>query len=349
MADGFLNVSAIAASQPFLIAAVGLLIGVMIVNGATDAPNAIAVCIASRALPTKTAVIMAAVCNLLGVMVATATQSSVAETVSAMVDFGPNRNLALIGLCAGMAAVVLWATAAWRFGIPTSESHALIAGLSGAAIAIRGGLQGICAAEWIKVLYGLPFSLGLGFLAAFLSTRGIRRILTRTDRRTANRAMRRAQIFGGAAMAFAHGAQDGQKFIGVCLLIFAFADAPQFSANKIPLTLATATALLMALGTALGGKRIIRTMGMRMAAPAPHEGFAADVSGAAAILGASALGLPISTTHVKTAAVMGAAAAGRIRAVNWSVAAELFWAWILTFPGCGAVGFLVTHIVLRSL
>lgn len=344
--NGFLHMSA---QTPLLAVAAILVVGVLVVNGATDAPNAIATVVAARALRPKAAVAMAAGCDLLGVMAGTLTGAAVVETVATMVDFGGKTRSALAGLCAGMAAVVLWAVAAWMFGIPTSESHALLAGLSGAAMAVGGGPGAINAAAWAKVLFGLPFSLAAGLFGGILAAKVVCRFFYRRDRRQSARLMRRLQIAGGAAMAFAHGAQDGQKFIGVLLLAFSLAGGSAVGAGTIPLWLAVGAASLMALGTSVGGKRIIQTVGMRMIAPSPHAAFAADAAAAAVLLGASACGLPVSTTHVKTAAMMGASASKRVRAVNWKVAAEMLWAWVLTFPGCGAVGYLIARLFLRFL
>ncbi|MBE6953260.1 MAG: inorganic phosphate transporter [Ruminococcaceae bacterium] len=335
------------AQTPLLAVAAVLVVGVLVVNGATDAPNAIASAVAARAIRPRAAVAMAAGCDLLGVLAGTLANAAVAETVAALADFGGHARVALAGLCAGMAAVVLWAAAAWVFGIPTSESHALLAGLSGAAIAVGGGTEALNAAAWGKVLFGLPFSLAAGLFGGGLAAMGVRCVFFGRDRRQSARVMRRLQIAGSAAMAFAHGAQDGQKFIGVLWLAFSLAGA--VGAVPIPPWLAVGAAMLMALGTSVGGKRIIKTVGMRMAAPLPYEAFSADAAAAAVLLGASACGLPVSTTHVKTAAMMGAAATNRLRAVNWKVAAEMLWAWVLTFPGCGAAGYLAARLFLRFL
>ena len=155
------------AQHPVLLISVLLTLGVIFVNGWTDAPNAIATCVSTRCIDVDHAIIMAAICNFFGVMVMSLINSSVAMTIKNMVNFGGNNEDALIALCAAMAAIVIWAIGAWYFGIPTSESHALIAGLSGAAIALQGGLGGINFSEWIKVIYGLVLSTVIGFAVAF--------------------------------------------------------------------------------------------------------------------------------------------------------------------------------------
>ena len=324
-----------------------LIVGVLLVNGATDAPNAIATSIVARALSPKAAVWMAAGCNLLGVLAAVWLNATVAETVSALADFGEDPRKASIGLCAALAAIVLWAIGAWCFGIPTSESHALIAALSGAAIAVGGHTDALNASAWGKVLFGLPFSLLVGALGGWVAVWLVKSGFHTKDRRKTAQAMRRLQRLGSAAMAFAHGAQDGQKWIAVFWLALTLTNGFATHAQTIPLWAAVGTAVLMALGTAIGGKRIIRTVGTKMGASAPHESFSADVAAAGVLLGAAAFGMPVSTTHVKTAAMLGTAMGGRVRAVNWSVAAEMLWAWVLTFPGCGALGFLAARLFFR--
>ena len=151
-------------SNPMLLVSSVLILGVILVNGWTDAPNAIATCVSTRAIGARKAIIMAAIFNFFGVLVMTMINHKVAATIYNMVDFGDNSQKALIALCAAMAAIVIWATAAWYFGIPTSESHALIAGLTGAAVAINGSFDGVNGTEWIKVVYGIVLSTLLGFV-----------------------------------------------------------------------------------------------------------------------------------------------------------------------------------------
>ena len=205
-------------SNPALFITVLLTLGVVLVNGWTDAPNAIATCISTRSMAPQPAIIMAAIFNFLGALVMTSFSATVAQTIYKMVDFGGDSHVALVALCASLFAIVLWATAAWWFGIPTSESHALIAGISGAAIALQGGMAGINMSEWIKVIYGLILSVGIGFLSGFLVVKGVEGSCRSIDRRHAQGIFRNLQIVGSACMAFMHGAQDGQKFMGVFML-----------------------------------------------------------------------------------------------------------------------------------
>jgi len=288
---------------------------------------------------------MAAICNFLGVLVMTLVNSKVAMTIYNMVDFGGNAADATVALCAALFAIVVWATAAWRFGIPTSESHALIAGLSGAAIALHGSFAGINPAEWLKVLYGLGLSTVLGFLSGFGSTRLIEALCSGLDRKRTVPFFRRAQIFGGASMAFMHGAQDGQKFMSVFLLgIFLSGGYGEVTAFAIPLWLMILCSAVMALGTSIGGYRIIKSVGMDMVKLQTYQGFAADFGAACCLLLSSLTGIPVSTTHTKTTAIMGVGASKRLSAVKWSIVKEMCLAWILTFPGCGLVGYLMAKL-----
>ena len=195
-----------------------LTLGVIFVNGWTDAPNAIATCVVTRAMRPRSAILMAALCNFAGVLFMTMISPRVAETIFHMVDFGSDARAAQIALSAAMLSIVAWAVFAWAFGIPTSESHALIAGLTGSAIAMHGNLGGVNGAEWAKVLYGLAFSVILGFALGFFFTKALQKICKNADYRRANAFFDKGQVAAAAGTAFMHGAQDGQKFMGVFLL-----------------------------------------------------------------------------------------------------------------------------------
>ncbi len=335
-------------SNPVLFVTALLTLGVVLVNGWTDAPNAIATCVSTRSMRPHSAILMAAVFNFLGVLVMTSLNATVAQTVYRMVDFGGDSHEALIALCAALFAIVLWATAAWWFGIPTSESHALIAGISGAAIALQGGIAGINMDEWVKVLYGLALSVVLGFFMGFAAVRAIEHSCRRVDRKRAFGVFKNAQILGGACMAFMHGAQDGQKFMGVFLLgIFLSRGQGAVAEFVIPVWLIILCSAVMALGTSIGGYRIIKAVGMDMVKLQKHQGFAADLAAAFCLFIATVFGLPVSTTHTKTTAIMGVGAAKRLTSVNWNIVKEMASAWLLTFPGCGVIGFLMAFLFMK--
>lgn len=332
-------------ASPPLLGTVLLTLGVIFVNGWTDAPNAIATCVTTRCLSPRGAVMMAAVCNLLGVLVMTRVNARVAQTIYEIADFGTEPFAALVALCAAMCAIVLWAVGAWAFGIPTSESHALVAGISGAAVALGGGFGAIRAAAWSRVLWGLALSAVLGFAAGYGAVRAVAFLFRDMPRARTQTLFRAMQIFGGGAMAFMHGAQDGQKFIGIFLLGISLSGAAV--PRRVPLWLMALCAGVMGLGTSVGGGRIIKSVGMDMVRLERYEGFSADLAGAACLLLSTVTGLPVSTTHTKTTAIMGVGAARRLRSVRWSVAREMALGWALTFPGCGAVGYVSAKLFLR--
>ena len=325
-----------------------LTLGVILVNGWTDAPNAIATCVSTRSLSPKKSIIMAAIFNFLGVFVMTMLNATVVQTIYNMVDFGNNAEQALVALAAAMVSIVVWAVAAWYFGIPTSESHALIAGISGAAIAIQKGFAGINGSEWMKVIYGLVISTVLGFTFGFLVTKLIRKLFKNVHRQKANNFFKKTQIAGGAAMAFMHGAQDGQKFMGIFLLGICLANGNMGITDfVIPMWLIVLCSAVMTLGTSIGGYRIIKTVGTGMVKMEPYEGCAADIAGAICLFLSTMFGIPVSTTHTKTTAIMGVGSAKRLSNVNWKVVKEMILAWVLTFPGCGMLGILSTFLFMK--
>ena len=332
-------------SSPVLLITVLLTLGVIFVNGWTDAPNAIATCITTRCMSTRSAIWMSAIFNFLGVFVMTQINSSVASTISNMVDFGGNTREALIALCAALFSIVVYSVGASYFGIPTSESHSLIAGLSGAAIAIQNGIGGINMDEWAKVLYGLVLSLILGFATGWVVCKVVSLVCYRMDRRKTNRFFRGAQIFGAAAMSFMHGAQDGQKFIGVLFLGIAFSNGQgSVSGISIPVWLMLVCSVVMAAGTSVGGEKIIKSVGMDMVKLGKYQGFSADLSAAFCLLYSSLFGIPVSTTHTKTSAIMGVGAVKRLSSINLGVVKEMVLTWIFTFPGCGLISFIMAKL-----
>lgn len=331
--------------DPILFMIVLLMLAVILVNGWTDAPNAIATMVSTRSMSANKSILLAAVFNFLGVFIMTTINAKVAVTVANMVDFRGDSRQSLIALSAAMVAIVLWATGAWYFGIPTSESHALIAGISGSAIALQGGIAGINASEWVKVIYGLFLSTILGFILGYLFTKVIQLLFKNSSRQKSEHFFKKGQITAGATMAFMHGAQDGQKFMGIFMLgIFLGQGQGNVSNFIIPFWLMVLCSFVMALGTSIGGYRIIKTVGMDMVKMEKYQGFSADLAGTISLFLSSLLGLPVSTTHAKTTAIVGVGAANRLSSIKWSTAKEMVYAWILTFPGCGLVGYLMAKL-----
>ena len=282
--------------------------------------------------------------------------SSTASTISNMVDFGSDTHTALVALSASLFSIVVYSTGASKLGIPTSESHSLIAGLTGAAIATQNGLGGVNGEEWVKVIYGLFASLILGFAIGFVVAKGVAFLFRKVERRKANTFFTYAQIAGAASMSFMHGAQDGQKFIGVLFLAIAFSNgAPGVEGVLIPVWLMLLCSLVMGIGTSVGGEKIIKSVGMDMVKLEKYQGFSADISASLCLLFSSLFGIPVSTTHTKTSAIMGVGASRRLSAINFSVVKEMVLTnfsvvkemvltWIFTFPGCGLISFLMAKL-----
>ena len=305
-----------------------LVLAVIFVNGWTDAPNAIATAVGSGALTFRRGVALAAVCNFAGAALACLCFPAVAATMGELVAFGEPR-AAVTALNAAMLSIVLWAVAAWRFGLPTSESHALLAGLSGGALALGGGLARLNAGAWLRTLAGLGLSLPAGVLAGRLFRQMLAGRLRRPEL---------GQRWAAALTALLHGVQDGQKFLALLLLT----DGLDGETDSSRLTLALLTAGVMALGTALGGRPIVEKVGSELADLSPADGLAADLGAGAVLAVCSALGLPVSTTHAKVSAVCGAG-----RGADARVMGQMAGAWVLTFPACGVMAFLLTKVMMR--
>ncbi|MEW6261979.1 MAG: inorganic phosphate transporter [Thermodesulfobacteriota bacterium] len=313
-----------------------LVLAAEFVNGWTDAPNAITTVVSTRVLTPPQALAMAVVLNILGAMGGLAVATTIGKGI---VD----QNVINQGtIAAAMISIIVWSSAAARFGIPTSESHALVAGLTGAAIATAGP-EAVLWSGWQKVLIGLVFSSVLGFGGGFVFSKIIIKSLAAASPTRCNRIFRVLQIFSAGFMAYNHGLNDGQKFIGIFALSLTLAGIlPSFD---IPLWVIVICASVMGIGTSVGGWKIIKKVGMQMVQLSPWQGFAAESGASMTILIASGLGIPLSTTHSITTSIMGVAASRNINKVRWSVSQEIILAWVLTFPICGTISFIISLII----
>lgn len=334
--------------NPVLIVVLALTLAATVVNGATDAPNAISTIVGTRSMSPTAAIVMAAVCNFVGLIGVTAIGAAVAKTIFGMVNWGGDNDAALLALAAAMVAIIVWGVLTWYLGIPTSQSHSLIAGLTGAAIALQGGIDGINFSEWVKVLYGLAISIVFGFLTGWVCTKLLEWAARDLDRRKSSNAWRGAQIAAGAGVAIMHGAQDGQKFLSVSMLgiMLCMGMGTDMSDMEFPLWLVLLCAAVMGLGTAVGGKRIIKSVGLDMVKMEPYQGFSASLAAFLCIGFANVTGMPVSTTHTATTAIMGVGASKRLRNVKWGKVGNMVLSWILTFPGCGIIGFILAKLFL---
>lgn len=344
MALTFIDFLAQAASQPVLFVILVLVIGVTAVSGATDAPNAIATVVSTRCLSPNVAIGLAAVFNFVGLAGMTFISTAVAKTMFGMVDFSGDTDAALLALVAAMLGAIAWGILCWYFGIPCSKSHSLIAGITGGAIAMNG-LSGVVPSEWAKVIYGMVFSLVAGFLLGWIFTKVVERVFKIMNRKTANIVCTGIQDICAVALSFLHGAQDGQKFMSIAMLGVALSfGSSNPSSYGFPLWIMIVCSVAISLGTILGGKRIIKSVGMDMVKLEKYQGVAANFSTTFTLLVASLTGMPVSTGHCNTSAIMGVGASKSIKRVNWSIAKNMLLAWIITFPACGLIGFLLAKI-----
>ncbi len=333
--------------QPALFVIILLSAGTLFMNGAHDAANAIATTVATRSMRPGWALFMAAICNFLGVSLSTLISTAVAQTMLSMVNFSGNNEHALIALAAAMIAVIAWGGITWALGIPTSQSHALIAGITGSAIALQNGLAGVNGGEWMKVIWGLVVATGLGFGLGYLFWKIVAKLFKYANYRVANRRFGYAQSVLAGLLAFLHGSQDGQKFMSICVLGVTLALGGSVEDSvEFPLWIMIMCSLCMCVGTAIGGKKIIRGVGANIVKLEKWEGFVVTAAASLCVWISNITGLPISTTQTNTTAIMGSGAAHHRKSVNWNVGKNMVLAWVYTFPGCGLAGYVLAKIFL---
>ena len=308
------------------------------VGGFTDAANAIATSVGSRVLSPRSAVLLAGFFNLLGGLTGTAVALTIGK---GLVD--PSV-LALPTVAAALGGAMTWSLMTYRLGIPVSETHGLIGGLIGAAVATAG--TGVIRWESLtKTLAAIVVSPTAGFLGGIALIVAIYRLLHRQPRGRVMPVFKHLQRASAAYMAFSHGRNDAQKPMGV--LALALALHYEWKEVTVPLWIVLSCASVAAVGTAYGGWRIIRTLGLRITALDPVQGFAAEVSGATVIQVASEFGIPISTTHAITSSILGVGAARRLTAVRWGITFQIFLSWLLTLPVTIVLGALLMVLLRR--
>jgi len=280
---------------------------------------------------------MAGVLNIVGVLV---TGQAVAFTIgTGIVDPGV---IDLHTVAAALLTIIVWTMLAWYFGIPTSETHEMLAGLAGAGFA-TAGISALLWSGWKKVLIGLGLSTILGFALGYVVMLAIYWLFRRMGYANVRSVFGRLQILSAGFMAFSHGSNDGQKFMGMFALALTLGGV--FSEFHIPIWVILICGVTMGIGTSVGGWRIIKTMGFKMTRLEPVQGFAAETSAGAAILLASRLGIPLSTTHTINTAIMGVGSTKRFSAVRWGVSAQIILTWLITFPACAILGYIFALIL----
>ncbi len=309
------------------------------VNGWTDAPNAVATVISTRALPPLAAVAMAAVLNLAGALSGTAVATTIGKGIVDL-DLLTDKGTGLqIGAAAALA-VVIWSSAAAYFGLPTSESHGIVSGLAGAAVAVAG-TDVLLWDGWRKVFTGVGAAVFFGFLGAFLVAILILWLFQRASPSLMRRTFAPMQVLSSAFMAWSHGTADGQKAIGVMAMLLAIWNDTPAKEFSVPLWVILLGAGTMGVSTMFGGWRIVRTLGMRVTHLETYQGFAAEAAAATTLTVTARLGIPVSTTHTIGSAIMGVGSTRRLSAVRWGIAYNIVGAWVLTFPACFGLGYLI--------
>ncbi len=313
----------------FLVIAAALIFD--FINGFHDTANAIATCISTRALSVRSAILMAAVLNFVGAMISTKVAATIGKGI---VD--PS-NVTQMVVLAGIFGAIIWDLITWYYGLPSSSSHAIIGGIAGAVIAHAG----VSALHWAglkKIILALVFSPLIGIVTGFTFMVIMMWTFRNKSPYGLNKTFRKLQVLSAAVMAFSHGTADAQKSMGVITL--ALVSYGYMSTFHVPPWVMITCAVAMAFGTAVGGWRIIKTVGHDFVKLQPVHGFCVETASAGVILGASAMGMPTSTTHVITSSILGVGLSKRLSAVNWQIAYRIVWAWVLTIPASAAVSYI---------
>jgi len=335
------------------------------INGFHDTANAIATVVSTRVLLPRQAILMAAVCNLLGALLGTAVATTIGR---GLVE---TEGINLHTLLSALVAAVIWNLGTWRLGLPSSSSHALIGGLCGAAVAAAGGRLAVIRWSvvnpvtqhveglWPKVVLPMILAPILGLIIGFVVMGLLLALLRNWRPHQVNTTFGRLQLVSASLMALSHGSNDAQKTMGIITLALLagtqadlFKDLPgwlqflQTPRFEIGTWVKVVCSLTMAAGTAAGGWRIIRTLGNRLVKLQPVHGFAAETSAALVIQVASHLGIPLSTTHVISTSIMGVGATRRLSAVRWTVVARMVWTWVLTIPATGLLGYMLQRFIM---
>ncbi|MFC1902805.1 anion permease [Chloroflexota bacterium] len=315
-----------------------LAIGFGVVNGFNDAANAIATVIGTRVLSPRNAIIMAAFCNLLGAATGTAVAKTIGKGI--LVEAAISNQTVI----AALAAVIIWATLATYWGLPVSLTHGFVAALAAAGVAVVG----MHAVDWGvmgKVLSAVITAPVLGFIGGFAFMVILFWLFRRSVPDKVRSTFSNLQILSAAFLAYSHGKNDGQMPIGIITVAWVVYTGQTQLWESIPMWIIILSALSISSGTAFGGWRVIKTLGMRVTTLRPVHGFAANFSAASVIEVASHFGIPVSTTHCASSSIMGVGATRRFSAVRWGVAGNIITAWIITFPVCGGLGYLFAWLL----
>ena len=322
-----------------------LILAVILISGWSDAAGAVTACVSVRSLPRENAIRLAAVSTFCGSVIMTLINPAIAKTFYHAADFGDDPSRALGALCAALCAAVLWSGATRAVGFPTSESHALISGMSGAALAAKGDLSAIHVGEWLRILLGFAVSVLFPLLLGLLFNRILHAFLAQKNRRRTLSRFQRSQRTSACWNAAMTGAQDCQKFMGVYLLGLSLYGGETSRFSSVPLSVLFLCAAVMAMGTMLGSAHVIKKVGRDMVTLDAPDYSAAGAASTTVMTLCTTLGLPASITQTRASGFVGAAL-GQKRAVNARVAFQILMAWLLTFPVCVLLGFLFGRLAI---
>ncbi|KAA8996849.1 inorganic phosphate transporter [Paenibacillus spiritus] len=314
-----------------------LALGFDFINGFHDTANAIATSVSTRALPPRTAIIMAACMNFVGALLFTGVAKKIGGSVADPTTLSNGINIVI----ATLIAAIIWNLVTWWFGIPSSSSHALIGALAG-AVYVGAGSDHVKWSGFIEIVEGLVLSPIIAFVIGYIVMTLLKWIFAKQSPHTVNKGFRTVQIVTAAFQSFTHGTNDAQKAMGI--ITFALVTSGELKSMEVPLWVKLAAATAMALGTSIGGWKIIKTMGTKIFKIEPINGVAADVSAASVIFSATMLHLPVSTTHAITSAILGVGSAKRFSAVKWGVAGRIIVTWFITIPITAVLAGIITKI-----
>ncbi|WP_379136671.1 anion permease [Paenibacillus sp. sgz500958] len=308
------------------------------INGFHDTANAIATSVSTRALKPRTAIVMAASMNFIGALMFTGVAKKIGGSITdpALLDNGVDIVIATL------IAAIIWNLVTWWFGIPSSSSHALIGSLAG-AVFVGAGSDHIKWAGFKDIVLGLILSPIIAFAIGYVVMTILKWIFARRSPHTVNKGFRSMQVLTAAFQSFTHGTNDAQKAMGI--ITFALVTSGKLDTMEVPLWVKISAATAMALGTSIGGWKIIKTMGTKIFKIEPINGFAADISAASVIFSATLLKLPVSTTHAITSAILGVGSAKRFSAVKWGVAGRIVVTWFITIPISAVLAGLIFKII----
>ena len=312
-----------------------------VINGFHDAANSIATVVSTRVLSPRLAVLWATVFNFVALFIF---REGVANTIAKIVHIGHSDPAFVWVVICGLFGAIVWNLLTWWWSLPSSSSHALIGGLSGAALAYAGSFSILDEANLLKTLYFIVLAPVLGLILGFVFMAIAMNLFRHSRPRKVDRVFRIGQLFSAAAYSIGHGGNDAQKTIGVIWAVMVAGGVLPATATSAPYWVIIASYSAMAFGTLIGGQRIIKTMGMGITSLKPIGGFCANLSGAVTLFAATALRIPVSTTHTITGAIVGVGSVTKVRGIRWGLATRIVWAWIFTIPAAGIVGALTLSI-----